>query len=109
MFPSKAEGGHPSAYVWRFPFSPLLTLTIPFCAIVRLNAYPKCSILQYLLPVTMVRLGRITPPQYLLLRCCPGFYCDWGREYTQVAGLQGSIATPWLCMEIGDRIPTEDP
>src|SRR5918994_3203389 len=62
----------------RSPFSPLVTLTIPFCAFARPQAYRKCSILEYLLPPTMVRRRRITPPQYLLLRCCLDFYRGWG-------------------------------
>src|SRR5687767_5496863 len=77
-------------------FLPVIAPTMLFCAFVRLQAYPKCSILECLLLFTVVLQRRITPPQYLLLRCCPGFYCDWGREYTQVARLQGTIATPWL-------------
>ena len=32
-----------------------------------------------------------------------------GREYTQVARLQGTIATPWLCMKMGDRILIDCP
>jgi hypothetical protein len=63
----------------RSPFSPLITLTIPFCAIARSRAYPKCSILECLLLTTVVQRYQITPrqispPWRFPPWCCSGFY-----------------------------------
>src|SRR5215213_11189779 len=84
--------------VHRIPYeisSPQLLSISPFCAFARSHAYCKCSILQYLLPFKVVWQRRITPPQRLLLGCCPSFYCGWGAESTR--RLQGSrVASPLL-------------